>query len=80
MNVKDGYAMRHAIEKGYHLVIISGRGSDGVKNRFDKLGLKDAFLWIDDKKKKLEEVMIQNNLSPDEVLYMGDDIPDLEAM
>src|SRR5438874_13497767 len=58
MNSKDGYAMRQAIQQGYHVAVISGRGSPGVKMRLDQLGIKDdGFLWVEDKKKILKEVM-----------------------
>jgi len=80
MNTKDGYAMREAIKQGYRIIIISGRGSPGVKTRLDKLDIEDALLWIDDKKKALLEVMERRNLAAEEILFMGDDIIDVEAM
>jgi 3-deoxy-D-manno-octulosonate 8-phosphate phosphatase (KDO 8-P phosphatase) len=80
MNTKDGYAMREAISKGYRIIVISGRGSPGVKTRLDRLDIEDALLWIDDKKKALKELMEKHKLSSEEILFMGDDIVDVAAM
>ena len=80
MNIKDGYALQLAVKKGYRVVIISGGTSDAVKDRLEKLGVKDCFLKIDDKKEKLVEYVSENQLSWDEILFMGDDIPDYIPM
>lgn len=80
MNIKDGYALQLAIKKGYRVVIISGGTSDAVKERLDKLGVKDCFLKVDDKKEKLIEYVAAHHLNWDEVLFMGDDIPDYVPM
>jgi 3-deoxy-D-manno-octulosonate 8-phosphate phosphatase (KDO 8-P phosphatase) len=80
MNIKDGYALQLAIKKGYRVAIISGGISDDVHNRFTKLGLKDIWMGVTDKATVLQQYMQQNKLTADEVLYMGDDIPDLQVM
>ena len=80
MNSKDGYAMREATKQGYRIIVISGRGSPGVKTRLDRLDIEDALLWIEDKKKALIELMAKHNLSSEEILFMGDDIVDIAAM
>lgn len=80
MNIKDGYALQLAVKKGYRVVVISGGTSDAVKDRLDKLGVKDCFLKVDDKKEKLVAYVTQHRLSWDEVLFMGDDIPDHTSM
>jgi 3-deoxy-D-manno-octulosonate 8-phosphate phosphatase (KDO 8-P phosphatase) len=80
MNIKDGYALQLAIKKGYRVVIISGGTSDAVKERLEKLGVKDCFLKVDNKKKKLIEYAMANQLEWNQVLFMGDDIPDYEPM
>lgn len=80
MNSKDGYAMQLAVKKGYRVVIISGGTSEAVKQRLIKLGIKDVFLSIHNKKEVLEKYAADNNLHLDEMLYMGDDIPDYDAM
>ena len=80
MNIKDGYALQLAVKKGYRVVIISGGTSGAVKVRLEKLGVKDCFLKIDDKKEKLNEYVSQHGLNWDEVLFMGDDMPDYIPM
>ena len=80
MNVKDGYAMKVAIDKGYKIAIISGGNNEGVKKRLNGLGIQDVFLETHNKLKKFNTYCKQNNINPDNVLYMGDDIPDAEVM
>lgn len=80
MNIKDGYALQLAVKKGYRVVIISGGTSDAVQERLEKLGVKDCFLKINNKKEKLLEYVTQHQLSWDEILFMGDDIPDYAPM
>lgn len=80
MNSKDGYALQLAVKKGYHVVIISGGNSEPVKQRLLKLGVKEVFMSIHNKKEVLEKYAADNNLQLNEMLYMGDDIPDYDAM
>ena len=80
MNIKDGYALQLAVKKGYKVVIISGGTSEAVKGRLEKLGVRDCFLKIDNKKEKLNEYVSQHGLNWEEVLFMGDDIPDYVPM
>jgi len=80
MNIKDGYALQLAVKKGYRVVIISGGTSEAVKGRLERLGVKDCFLKIDNKKEKLTEYVSQHGLDWNEILFMGDDIPDYIPM
>ncbi|MBX2933146.1 MAG: 3-deoxy-D-manno-octulosonate 8-phosphate phosphatase [Ferruginibacter sp.] len=80
MNIKDGYAIQLAVKKGYRVVIISGGTSEAVKERLARLGVKDCFVKIDDKKAKLIEYVTQHNLLWNEILFMGDDMPDYIPM
>ncbi len=80
MNSKDGYALQLAIKKGYHVLIISGGTSEAVKMRLLKLGVKEVFLGIHNKKEVLQQYAADHNLALEEMLYMGDDIPDYDAM
>ncbi|MBP6432232.1 MAG: HAD hydrolase family protein [Ferruginibacter sp.] len=80
MNIRDGYALQLAIKKGYRVAIISGGTSDAVKERLNKLGVADVFMKVEDKKEKLLEYCTTHNLKWDEVLFMGDDIPDYSPM
>ena len=80
MNVKDGYAIKTAIDNGYHICVISGGSNEGVRVRLEGLGVKDIFLGAKDKVSLLNNYFSENNLSPDQTLYMGDDIPDFKVM
>jgi 3-deoxy-D-manno-octulosonate 8-phosphate phosphatase (KDO 8-P phosphatase) len=80
MHIRDGYALQLAVRKGYNLVVISGSSSDAVRSRLQKLGVEEVHMNVTDKKHLLDQFMKSNGLKPHQVLYMGDDIPDLEAM
>ena len=80
MNAKDGYAVKIAIQNGFRIVIITGGDSNGVKIRFNKLGVKDVFMEISDKLKKYNEFIEAKNIQRDTILYMGDDILDIELL
>ena len=80
MNIKDGYALKTALNNGYHICIISGGSNEGVRLRLNGLGVKDVFLGIHDKMSCMEDYLKTYNLKSENVLYMGDDIPDIEVM
>ncbi|HPH85222.1 MAG TPA: HAD-IIIA family hydrolase [Ferruginibacter sp.] len=80
MNIKDGYALQLAIKKGYHVLVISGGDDDAVKTRLQKLGVMDVHMKVADKKTLLAEYVNKQTLTWEQVLFMGDDIPDLQAM
>ncbi|WP_316738227.1 KdsC family phosphatase [Pedobacter aquatilis] len=79
-NIKDGYAMQLAVKKGYNLCIISGGDGIAMGKRFFNLGIKDVFLAAGDKVEIFKKYLIDNHITASEVLYMGDDIPDLHVM
>jgi len=80
MNVKDGYAMKIALNKGFKVCIISGGTNEAVRSRLAALGIEDIYLGAHDKIKQYNEIVEKYNLSAENVLYMGDDIPDLPVM
>ncbi|MDB5200894.1 MAG: 3-deoxy-D-manno-octulosonate 8-phosphate phosphatase [Ferruginibacter sp.] len=80
MNIKDGYALQLAIKRGYKILVISGGTSEAVKIRLEKLGVKDVFINATHKKDLLLKYVANHDLAWTEVLYMGDDIPDLKPM
>ena len=80
MNIKDGYAMKVAIDKGYPVCIISGGSNEGVRIRLQNLGIKDIYIATPDKVEKFHEICDAYQLKPEEILYMGDDIPDYLVM
>ena len=80
MNIKDGYAVKRAVEAGLHVFIISGGRSEGVRIRFKNLGVNEIYLGAENKSEILHKLQEQYKLSTDQMLYMGDDMPDLEVM
>lgn len=80
MHVKDGLALQMALKNGYRVVIVSGGYSEPVIGRFQKLGVQEVYLDVKDKKAFLEKYLEQNALSWKEVLFMGDDLPDVAVL
>lgn len=80
MNAKDGYAIKKALDEGLNIAIITGGDSLGVVKRFEKLGIDDIFIKISDKLTKFKEYIKDLDINEDEVMYMGDDILDLELL
>jgi 3-deoxy-D-manno-octulosonate 8-phosphate phosphatase (KDO 8-P phosphatase) len=79
-NIRDGYAIQLAIKRGFYVCIISGGKSAGVVSRLEGLGVSDVYLGVDKKVDVFNEILERYQLSRSEVLYMGDDIPDLPVM
>ncbi|WP_299155639.1 HAD family hydrolase [uncultured Christiangramia sp.] len=80
MNTKDGYAMKMALKAGFTVCIISGGKNDGVRERLRGLGITDIYLGVDDKVEQMDEFFDIYDIKPEQVLYMGDDIPDYYPM
>lgn len=80
MNIKDGFAMKAALETGYNVCIISGGSNEGVRIRLRNLGITDIHLGTPDKVATFNEYVELYNIQPEQVLYMGDDIPDYHVM
>jgi len=80
MNIKDGFALQMALKNGYRVKIISGGDSLQVVHRLEKLGITDIQMSVFNKKEFLTDFIHVNKLKKEEVLYMGDDLPDLPAM
>ncbi|MFN8153344.1 MAG: HAD hydrolase family protein [Bacteroidia bacterium] len=80
MNIKDGYALQLAAKKGYFIFVISGSTPEGVKVRLSRLGIDEVHIGIDNKLAKLENLIMKYKIGFDQMVYMGDDMPDLEVM
>lgn len=80
MSVRDGYAVKTALEQGYRICVISGGSNEGVRKRMRALGVTDIYLGASHKEESLREYFLDYDITPDQVLYMGDDIPDIPAM
>ncbi|MFG6685996.1 KdsC family phosphatase [Mariniflexile sp. HNIBRBA6329] len=80
MGIKDGFAIKFAVNAGYNVAIISAGTNEGVKLRLEGLGVKDVFLGAHDKIKQFESYIKTNNIKPENILYMGDDVADYPVM
>ncbi len=79
-NAKDGYAIRMAVLTGYPIGIITGASSISIIKRFSQLGVDDVYLKSVYKMPDFEHFCSKYNLLPQDVLFMGDDIPDIEIL
>lgn len=79
-NIRDGYAMQLAIKRGFHVCAISGGKSASVISRLKGLGLTDIYLESDKKAGIYKSIIEKYKLAPEQVVYMGDDMPDIPAM
>jgi 3-deoxy-D-manno-octulosonate 8-phosphate phosphatase (KDO 8-P phosphatase) len=80
MSTRDGQAVRYAIDAGYKMAIITKGQSNGVRLRFEYLGVPDIYDKLKDKRDAFAHYIDKYNLSKDEILYMGDDIPDVPLL
>lgn len=80
MNTKDGFALKTALESGFKVCVISGGTNEGVRSRLEGLGLTDVFLGAHNKVEVMNEYMNAHNIKRENVLFMGDDIPDYYVM
>ena len=80
MNAKDGFAMKEVLNQGLNLAIISGGSDEGVRSRLETLGIKDITLGAHNKIEHLESYLSSKNIDLENVLYMGDDIPDYPVL
>lgn len=79
-HIKDGYAMQLAVKTGFEIAIITGGQSEAVRTRYENLGVQHIFMGAAVKVQVFEKWMTDCHLHPDEIIYMGDDIPDYEVM
>ena len=80
MSVRDGYAVKQAVDAGYTICVITGGKNIGVKLRLEGLGVKEVHLGVQDKISVIKRFLEQEQLKQHQVAYMGDDLPDLEAI
>lgn len=76
LNSKDGYALHLAVQKGYRMCVISGGNNVGIKQLLARTGITDVFINAHDKMAVYETYLMENNIKDEEVMFMGDDLPD----
>ncbi len=80
VNIKDGYALQLAVRMGLRVAVFTGGRAESVRKRYEGLGIRDVYLGCAVKIKSYEAFMERYGLRDEQVLYMGDDIPDYEIM
>ena len=80
VNIKDGYAIQLAVKLGLHIAILTGANVNSIRVRYEGLGVKDIFLGCAVKIATYDEFLRKHDLRDEEVMYMGDDIPDIQIM
>ena len=80
VNIKDGYAIQLAIKQQLPIAIITGGNAESIRMRYEGLGVKDIYMRSAVKITVYEQLLEKYHLTDDEVMYMGDDIPDYEVM
>ena len=80
VNIKDGYALQLAVKCGLHVGIITGANVQAIKVRFEGLGIQEVHLGCANKVAVYEDLLVRLGIRHEEVLYMGDDIPDYPVM
>ena len=80
VNIKDGFALQLAVKRGLIVGIITGGKTNAVKLRFESLGLKHIYMASSHKIHDFHDFLSKTNLEMDEIMFMGDDIPDYPVM
>ncbi|MEI9809683.1 MAG: HAD hydrolase family protein [Bacteroidota bacterium] len=80
MSIRDGFALQLAVKCGYRVIIVSGSTPSPVVDRLNKLGITGIHMSVLDKRAFITGLIEKNKLQKEEVLFMGDDLPDLPAM
>lgn len=80
VNIKDGYAMQHAVKQGLKLAIITGANTKSIVERYGALGVHDVFIGASAKLPVLKKWLADKGIDPAETAYCGDDIPDIQPM
>lgn len=80
MNIKDGYAIQLAVKLGLKIALMTGGRNEEIRKRYAYLGVQDVFLNCKVKLNTWDTYLKENNLQPEEIIYVGDDIPDYEIM
>jgi 3-deoxy-D-manno-octulosonate 8-phosphate phosphatase (KDO 8-P phosphatase) len=80
MYVRDGYALQLAVKQGFHIGIISGGRSEEVRKRMNGLGVQNVHLGVENKLDCYETFKLEHNLTDEQILYVGDDLPDFQVL
>jgi 3-deoxy-D-manno-octulosonate 8-phosphate phosphatase (KDO 8-P phosphatase) len=80
VNIRDGYALQLAVKSGLKVAIITGAAVASVRKRYEGLNIQDVYIGCSRKIDIYQQFLAKHGLKDEEVLYMGDDIPDYEVL
>lgn len=80
MHIKDGFILQLAVRSGYRLILVTGSFSKPVVDRLQTLGITEIYQHVRDKAECLRSIQAKYGLNQEEIMFIGDDIPDLSAM
>ncbi len=80
VNIKDGFAIHQAVKKDYGIAIITGGYTDAVRIRFERLGVEHIYMKSSVKIHDFEDYIEKTGYKPEEIIYVGDDLPDYPVM
>lgn len=80
VNIRDGYAIQLAVKMGLREAILTGGNTTAVRLRYERLGVQDVIMNASVKIQEYKSLLTRYHLRDEEVLYMGDDLPDYEVM
>lgn len=80
VNIRDSYAIQLAVKHGFEIAVVSGGRCEGIKHHLQSMGLQNIFTGVANKLPVLKKWMTLKGLRPEQVAYVGDDVPDLECM
>jgi len=80
MHIRDGLGLQMALKNGFNVLIVSGGNSKPVEERLNKLGVREVYMNVGNKKNFVSNYIAEQGLNWEELLFMADDLPDLETM
>ena len=80
LNSRDAYALQYAVKMGFKIMIVTGGNSEEVKACLLSLGVNEVHLASSNKLAVYTNIKQRHGLRDEEILYMGDDIPDYQVM
>ncbi len=80
LHVRDGFALQYALRMGYNVCVLSGSKSSGVRARLERLGVTDVYMGVPFKMDVFLQYKTQKSLRGEEIVYIGNDMPDLDVM
>ena len=79
-NAKDGYALAYAVTHGMNIGVISGGFGKILESRMNRLHIEHKYLGCMDKIAAIDDFVAKTGVKRENIIYMGDDIPDLEVL